>query len=257
MIEASGEINSFDPKFLCHDLEHADFAFGMRLFDEASLAERATAACQAATSGILLAIPHDITATIVNLGSVAYVIEEGTGRLIYSINPTVATSHNSHSSLAEAVFEHAVAYSRSLKKDQTIQTVVRLLSQSAQTIDRLQSFLTAWAGLEVFLGKTFNTYQPGFFATIEAAAAPSAVPFVNRLREVMDGKYNIRDKFVIVSSALDEANANGDIEAFKRLKDIRDKVHTMSVPTASLPVEETRNLLRKYLRLHLTSRSIP
>lgn len=72
----------------------------------------------------------------------------------------------------------------------------------------------------------------------------------------MEGKYNIRDKFVVVASALDEANADEDIEAFEGLKNIRDTVHTMSLHTASLLVDQTRNLLRKYLRLHLAGKSL-
>lgn len=255
VIEVSGEIDGFDPTLQC-DYGHAEFAFGMKLFDEVPLAASAKDACQAATSGILLAISHDITATIESLGSVAYVIEEGTGRLIYSTSPTISGSHRSYSSLPEAVFTDAVAYSRSLQKDPTLETVVRLLSQSAQVVDPLQSFLTAWAGLEVFLDKTFkSTYEAGIFATIEGAATPSAGPFIERLREVMNGKYNIRDKFIVIASALAEVDADEDIKAFKQLKKIRDNVHTMSVNTASLPVDKTRNLLRKYLRLHLTGKS--
>lgn len=147
-IEVSAEIDGFDPKLQC-DYGHADFAFGMGLFDEAPLATRAKDACHAATSAILLAMPHDITATIESLGSVAYVIEEGTCRPIYSTSPRVSGSHSSYSSLPEAVFTRAAAYSRSLQNDPTLETVVRLLAQSAQVVDPLQSFLTAWAGLEV------------------------------------------------------------------------------------------------------------
>jgi hypothetical protein len=70
----------------------------------------------------------------------------------------------------------------------------------------------------VFLDKTFkSTYESGIFATIEGAATPSAGPFIERLREVMNGKYNIRDKFIVIASALAEVDADEDIKAFKQL----------------------------------------
>jgi hypothetical protein len=116
--------------------------------------------------------------------------------------------------------------------------------------------LTAWAGLEVFTNKTFkDAYEPLAFATITDASPPARKPFITRLRDVMKDKYNIRDKFVVVASELDVADANADIELFKDVKDQRDAVHDMSVAPDALPTYRATHLLRKYLRLHLTRKA--
>jgi hypothetical protein len=122
-----------------------------------------------------------------------------------------------------------------------------------QATDNLEAFLTAWAGLEVFVNKTFKeTYERLIYSRLGGAAPLAATPFIVRLREVMKDKYNIRDKFVALASALDEADADGDIELFKRLKSERDDLHQMNFVLHALPTEQTQILLRKYLRLHLS-----
>ena len=197
-------------------------------------------------------MPHNISTSIEQVGTVAYVVEDATQRPLYSLNPTASGWSTSHSSLKEAVFADAATYAGRLQQEPTLESIVRLLSQSTQITDGLQAFLTVWAALEIFLDKTFkSTYEEKMFATFKAAVAPPSELFVKRLREVMSGKYNIRDKFVVVASALDDVDAASDIETFKRLKDVRDGVHSMSIVSEALPINKTRNLLRKYLRLHL------
>jgi hypothetical protein len=89
-----------------------------------------------------------------------------------------------------------------------------------QATDNLQAFLTAWAGLEVFIGKTFrDTYKARIYSNLTGAAAPSAAPFMKRLRDVMKGKYNIGDKFVLVASFLSPIDADADIKSFQELKE--------------------------------------
>ena len=69
----------------------------------------------------------------------------------------------------------------------------------------------------------------------------------------MTDKYKIRDKFVVIASELDAADSDADIDAFQKFKKERDAIHDMSAPPDTLPIDPVRNLLRKYLRLHLTS----
>jgi hypothetical protein len=63
------------------------------------------------------------------------------------------------------------------------------------------------------------------FSSSCPAAASAATPFIKRLREVMKGKYNVRDKFIVIASVLDAHDADTEIELFKKLKDTRDRVH--------------------------------
>jgi hypothetical protein len=72
-----------------------------------------------------------------------------------------------------------------------------------------------------------------------------------RLRDVMKDKYNIRDKFVLVASELEAANADGDIGEFKELEDERDAIHEIKIAPDARPTADACLLLRKYLELHL------
>jgi hypothetical protein len=254
VIEVSDTVESVKSERLS-DLDLEDFGFGLELFEQGPLEERAKEALEAAAAGLALAMPVGTTSTIETVGNVAYLIEPKTKKLLYSIKPSVSASHRSYSSMTEGMFDEATAYARSLRKEPTLETVARLLSQSMQATDTLQAFLTAWAGLEVFIDKTFkDTYEPQIYTKLGAAAASAATPFIKRLRDVMKGNYNTRDKFVVIASALDEHDADTDIELFKKLKDTRDRVHQMNFVRVSLPTDATRDLLRKYLRLHLKAK---
>lgn len=83
--------------------------------------------------------------------------------------------------------------------------------------------------------------------------ATAATAFVSRLRNVMKGKYSIRDKFVVIASILNAAAADIDINRFGELKRERDGIHEMAPGHSGYSVAPTQDLLRKYLRLHLLS----
>ena len=79
----------------------------------------------------------------------------------------------------------------------------------------------------MFANKTFkDAYEPLAFATLEDASPAARKPFIERLRGVMNGKYNIRDKFVVIASELDVADADADIDVFQKVKKHRDAVQT-------------------------------
>lgn len=236
-------------------LKHCgDFSFGAEVFDRTAFAERAKQTLEAAAAGLSLALPGSASPDIKLLGEVAYLTEPDTGRILYSLALSIRASGTSGSSMTRNELNKAAAYAHSLRIRRGLETVTRLLSRSMQATDNLEAFLTAWAGLEVFVNKTFKeTYETRIYSSLGGAAPLAAAPFIVRLREVMRDKYNIRDKFVVLASTLDEADADRDIELFKKLKSERDELHQMNMATHALPTEQTQSLLRKYLRLHLSS----
>ena len=103
------------------------------------------------------------------------------------------------------------------------------------------------------MNKIFKIYETRMFPRSGSPNTPEIPPkVVNRIREVMRDKWSIDDKFSVVASFLLPGDSHSDSDQFKRIKRIRDKlVHGQNVPLNSPLIEETQNLLRKYLKLYV------
>jgi hypothetical protein len=85
-------------------------------------------------------------------------------------------------------------------------------------------------------------------------APASAKPVFERFRGVMSDKYRLADKFLIMTSVLDPAGAEGDAAEFRQLKKARDELlHALDTPSSPLPTEAIQKLLLKYMKLHLAA----
>ena len=168
----------------------------MRMFDQTKIAGEAARLLEDAVTGIMLTLTASSTPTVAAIGNVAYATEPGSGRLIYSLEPSASASMTSSTSYEASALADASRMTRSITRQDELRTVVRLLARSVQTTDNMQAFLTAWRRSRFFLHKTFrDTYEQTIFAKLADRAAPSEQAFVKRLRDVMAGKYNIKDKF--------------------------------------------------------------
>lgn len=229
---------------------------GIELFNFELQATMATKALRAAFAGLSLALPRQTTDELHLLGTVAYAIEPCSGRMLYSTRIRGSASATISSKLDLNANSDATAMAQRIKASAELENVARLLLlSSTQRDDKLISFLAAWAGLELFIQYTFkNIYEPQFHKLLQATALSAVGSTLKRIQVVMKDKYNIRDKFVIVASALDDVEVDVDIEIFKELKERRDDLaHAMKGDLDTLPSDTTRALLRKYLRLHLGS----
>jgi hypothetical protein len=227
-----------------------EISFGLGLFETQDLAQRAEAVLEAAVAGISLSLPPSTTSVVTKLGYVAYIKDNDSGRLSYTLELSASGSHSSMTSVSKEILADAAHLSNVLFAKDDLKTVSHLLSRSLRTTDDLQAFLTAWAALEILITKSFkSTYEPKLYETL--GNATSAGQFLTRVRDVMKDKYNIRDKFVVVSSSLDPINAEQDIQEFKNIKSERDGIHEMKLKPIGYPTHKVQNLLRKYLRLHL------
>jgi len=251
LIEVSDTIDELSPLPI-NDV--GECSFGMRLFDQTKIASEAGRLLEDVASGISLTLTATSTPTLINVGHVAYATDPDSGRLLYSLEPSAHGSMTSSTSYEARALKDAAHMIQILIGQNELRTVVHLLARSVQTSDNMQSFLTAWAALEVFLNKTFrDTYKQWIYTKLSIHAAPSEQLFINRLREVIEGKYNVRDMFAVVASALTPFDADSDIELFKKLKAERDSIHNMSLKPNGYPAEATQLLIRKYLALHLLS----
>src|SRR5215204_2890300 len=133
--------------------------------------------------------------------------------------------------------------------------VSTLLAESLDvSTDRLRTFLFTYIALEILIHKLFSVYEQIF---VHELTSRSPVPgttsrYFDRIKKVMQDKYNPIDKFTIIASLLSGESSDEHIEQFKRIKGIRDRiVHTGRYEEASLPNVELRELLTGYLRRHL------
>jgi hypothetical protein len=96
-------------------------------------------------------------------------------------------------------------------------SVFRLLNQSFDTEqDPLPRFLAAWMALEVFVNKTFTSYERELwdeFAT--KLTAPLRDRYVKKINEVMQNEYKLLDRFVVVSERLSPEDADSDYNAIR------------------------------------------
>ena len=141
-----------------------------------------------------------------------------------------------------------------LSRHQAYMESARLLTRSLhESSDLLLSFLSVWAGLEIFVNKNFKQHEERIFGRLSSDDSPLVPPAVTkRIRDVMSDKYRLTDKFSVIAAELYSNDLEADIATFQSLKVFRDKLlHGEDVPLDSLPSEEARKLLRKYLKGHL------
>jgi hypothetical protein len=143
---------------------------------------------------------------------------------------------------------------RLLAANTTLPRVQRLIRSSLETEDDpLRSFLAAWSAFEIFVNKVFATYEARFFESVLEEGHPEVQrKYLGRIREVMQDKYRLKDKFAAISFQLSPGTGDEDLKTVIQVKNTRDDLsHGESVDEMSLPVKSIRDLASKYLRLHV------
>jgi hypothetical protein len=107
--------------------------------------------------------------------------------------------------------------------------------------------------LEVFVNKNFGVYAERFWEGLASdVSMPIRERYLKRIHDVMRDKYKPLDKFVVISAELDPADADGDIQIFRRCKELRDQFsHGEAIDEKTLPVADVQGLIKKFLRLHV------
>lgn len=135
-----------------------------------------------------------------------------------------------------------------------LERVMRLHAQSlSKATDNYRAFVAAWSALEILIAKLFPTYQRLLAAELRAVKqSPGLHAYLDRVAAVMGDKYNLADKFGVVSVYLDDAQADDEVRIFRDLKGVRDRMsHGEDIEESELPTKEVQRLFDKYLRNHL------
>jgi hypothetical protein len=139
-------------------------------------------------------------------------------------------------------------------KQRELGTVSKLLKCSLESEkDRLRSFLFAWAAIEIFVNKVFAKYEEQMFKQLGSDLHSDRYHLpIQHIREVMKNRYTLATKFHVVAVQLYAHDADKDADTFRQAKKARnDLFHGSSVDEATLPVIPVRDVLVKYLQLHL------
>lgn len=136
----------------------------------------------------------------------------------------------------------------------SLERVMRLHAQSMnKSVDNYRSFIAAWSAIEILIGKLFPVYQRLLAAELRAVSeAPGLHAYLDRVANVMGDKYNIADKFAVLSVYLDDENSKDEVRIFRELKGVRDRLsHGEEIDDSGLPTVDIQRLFEKYLRNHL------
>jgi hypothetical protein len=193
------------------------------------------------------------------IGEVIYLTEAGSTKPIYVFNVEGGHARLYISRpMSSGHIEDARALAQRLISDKDLPRAFSLLRTSLdRATDELQGFMAAWNAMEIFINATFkSTYEVQWSQIIEKGASLSAKPVVERIAQVMNDKYRLADKFLIIASILDPDRAATDQKEFRRLKKVRDGLlHVLDMPAEPLPIEAAQSLLLKFMGLHLRAPS--
>lgn len=248
VFEAEGETDSWNPKT---QRELDDFVIAFEAVPKSQIRQK----YETTIGGVLASfvLGWDSVCGINKVAEGVYFINEG-GKPTYSFGFEVSTPAVIVSKKIQPdAIDHVKQVAKNMGSQQELMDPAQLLVKSLdKQSDTLLAFLSIWTGLEIFVNKIFKTYETRMFPRSVSPSATEIPPkVINRIREVMRDKWSIDDKFSVVASFLLPGDSHSDSDQFKRIKRIRDQlVHGKNVPLKSLPIEDTQNLLRKYLKLY-------
>lgn len=179
-------------------------------------------------------------------------------RVVYSFTATSGSVRAYVSSLIttdnlRSISERATRMLRLTELNNIYRLYAEMLNEGD---DQLRAFLLGWAALEMFVNKTFKHYERAFIEGLKSGH-PSVSNYLQRVREVMESKYRLSDKFSVIAGLLsDEPTYEEDVTRFGHIKSVRNKLfHGEDMQEQTLPVSDLQMLLSKYLNLHLSAPS--
>lgn len=215
----------------------------------------ADSAFASVATAIALSRPHQVSKNYDCILDGYYAYEKKTGGFQkFTHNNASSSSITARISGKEIVDTSAL--SEVVHRNTELRSVATLFSAALTPNNNghLHSFIAAWTGLEIFIAKQFKELQASVQISVKGERAHKE--FSGRMLEIMKDKYRLLDKFAALSNYYCESDADADIDKFKSLKRVRDNFfHSMEGEVESLPLNEARQLLEKYLRLHLQRNS--
>lgn len=109
--------------------------------------------------------------------------------------------------------------------------------------DEFKKFVFAWTALEILINTSFNEFRTKFFSSLKDSNKSARKNIVNRISKVINDKFNIRDKFAIISDQV-STNFEEENKIFLKINKTRnDLLHGRFIEPKYLPNNELKNLL--------------
>jgi len=200
------------------------------------------------------------TKRIRKVGDVIYLTELDTKKPIYNVNFQMHAVGMAIAAPPPAdTIKKAKNRVSALLGNTSLMKISDLLVESLEMgTDDLRTFIAIWAALEVFINAMFDSlYRTKFFDRLGSELPEVAKQYVERLKALMKSRDRLGDKFRIIASMLNANEAETDIKLFSSIKRSRDKLfHPSDTRASAYPVQETQNLLLRYLAFHLEADTI-
>lgn len=249
VIVAEGEVATLQPE---HEKDAEDFIVYLDGAD--------TAKIRAEFEGRITALLNSIVSEAGNVIGIrklsdAVIFFREDGKPVYSYTFSTGTLQSYVSTpLTDDQAQAIDELYRALATDTILQRVQRLTRSSFEIQgDPFRSFLAAWSALEIFVNKVFKKYETAFFdSMLEEGHLEAQRKYLERMRNVMKGKYRLVDKFAVISFLLMPSTADQDLQTVVEAKKLRDKLfHGETVDEKKLPVERVQDLVIRSVRLHI------
>ncbi len=247
-MEAESELEFLEAD---HCRENESFVLCLDAVDKDTIRERFRPAVTAAVNAVILSIENIETMRKVHD---SVVFERPDGKPVYALTSHGTASLSILKPIPTGIEKTTINYYMLLSADSQLQRVQQLLRAAQETReDRLRAFLAAWAALEILINKLFPEYERHFFERLLGEEPQAALrTFLERIRDVMEDKYSLNEKFAASAVQLAPNEADRDLETMKEVKRIRDRLfHGEQVAEDALPADQALYLARKYLHLHL------
>ena len=154
VINSSGELGKPD---FTHRRDLDDFVVCFDAFSTTALRDSIRTIINGALAAVSVSLENRYTRDVTFLGEVTYAVDPASHKPIYSFHPEGSFTATLSGTLDHQTLESIRKYARLLVEDEALEQVVRLLAHSHETKDRmLQSFIEAWAALEMFIERSFK-----------------------------------------------------------------------------------------------------
>ncbi|MDO8342902.1 MAG: hypothetical protein Q7T48_06875 [Cellvibrio sp.] len=184
-----------------------------------------------------------------------YYVTDSQSTIIQKLHPRTIFEENLMAPLDMEEVRVAESLLYILHKDKDLKRIIDLYSESLRPYEsgHLHAFIAAWTALEMFILKQFNDLKSSVTVNINGSKAHEV--FSSRVFEVMNDKYRLVDKFVVLSNYYNIVEVDADIKVLKDIKCIRDDFfHSMRDDINDLPLIQTRKLFTKYFLVSLERR---
>lgn len=178
-----------------------------------------------------------------------YSLRPGSLKITYELRFEVGSAKLSVSSPADEALIAALLDCIVRLPGAGVETALRLHKMALEeSDDHLQSFIAAWASLEIFVNKVFSVnFNPIFLSRLSLRSDGWQGELYARLSRTNAQEFGIEDRFAVLAVWLSRSSAKEDIELFARLNQARNDLYHRGVLATRLPNRDAISLFRKYL----------